>query len=392
MVRPDDILIPPSTPWLKDRRAQRVCAAIEAGGHRVFFVGGCVRNALLDLADGDVDLATDAHPETVMRLATDAGLKTVPTGIAHGTITVVSQGKAYEVTTFRRDVATDGRRAVVVFSEDIAEDARRRDFTMNALYATPLGRVVDPLGGVADLLARRVRFIDDPTARIREDYLRILRFFRFSAVYGRAEDGFDSDALAAIAGNLAGLETLSAERIGQEMKKLLAAPDPAPALAAMRQTGVLPVILPGATDRWIGPLVHLEAETGTERDWRTRLALLGGEGAADRLRLSRQEAWQIDLLRSKGMVGPPLGELAYRHGAQTARQVALMRGAVTDEAPDIAELNTLAMAENARFPVTAADLMPAYEGPALGRRLAELEQVWIDAGFAPDRDALLRKS
>ena len=232
--------------WLSAPGTQAVLGMLTDAGHAAYAVGGCVRNALIGKAVEDVDIATDARPQTVMALAEAAGLKPVPTGIDHGTVTVVADGTGYEVTTFRADVETDGRHATVRFSDDVKEDARRRDFTMNALYADASGAVRDPVGGLDDLKAHHVRFIDDPAARIREDYLRILRFFRFNAWYGRAKGGFDREALAAIADNLDGLETLSRERVGAEMIKLLSAPDPTRAVAAMDKAGVLLRILPGA--------------------------------------------------------------------------------------------------------------------------------------------------
>ena len=200
--------------WIKDQAAQKVCAMLTDAGKQAWFVGGCVRNALLGAPVSDLDISTDARPEEVIALAAAAGLKPVPTGIDHGTVTVVVDRHPFEVTTFRRDVETDGRRAVVAFADTMEEDASRRDFTMNALYAAPDGTVVDPLGGLPDLEARRVRFIGDPHDRIREDYLRILRFFRFHAWYG--SDGLDRDGYAACAELSDGLENLSKERVGQE--------------------------------------------------------------------------------------------------------------------------------------------------------------------------------
>lgn len=389
MDRSNDILIPSGTGWLNDPNAQAVCAAIQAGGFDIYFVGGCVRNALLGQPESDVDMSTNAVPEMVLTLARDAGLRAIPTGMDHGTITVVAGGSAFEITTFRRDVATDGRRAVVAFSDDIVDDAKRRDFTMNALYSTPDGRVVDPLGGLPDLLSQRVRFIENPSARIQEDYLRILRFFRFSAHYAASNQGFDADTLAEIADNTAGLETLSAERIGREIRKLLAAVDPAPAVAAMRQIGVLTAILPGSDDQWLAPLIHLEGACNISADWRTRLAVLGGQDVVDRLRLSRVDARQHALCADIGFVGPSLVEVAYRHGADIAQQVLLMRYAFAGEMPDLSLLETISDASRAHFPIAATDLMPAYQGPALGARLTALERRWIDSGFKLTRDDLL---
>ncbi|WP_339821973.1 CCA tRNA nucleotidyltransferase [Sulfitobacter dubius] len=382
-------MIPTDTRWLHDEDAQRVCRVVQDGGHRIYFVGGCVRDALLGLPDSDVDLSTDATPETVIALAKSAGVKAVPTGIDHGTVTLVSGGKPFEITTFRRDVETDGRRAVVAFSTDITEDARRRDFTMNALYATPDGQVLDPLGGLPDLRAKRLRFIEDAGQRIREDYLRTLRYFRFMAWYGDPEAGPEPDALDAIASNLDGLETLSAERVGQEFKKLLRAPDPAPALALMRQTGVLPVLLPGSDDRWISMLVHFEQALGLAPDWPVRLAALGGEGVAGRLRLSRVEAKRLALFQEQGFAGLPLSELAYRHGVEVARGAALLRACLAEKLPESAVLETITRAASARFPVTAKDLMPKFKGPELGYEIARLEQIWIASDFSLSRAELL---
>ena len=385
-------MIPASTRWLQDEDAQRVCRVVRDGGHRIYFVGGCVRDALLGLRDSDVDLSTDATPETVMTLAKAAGVKAVPTGIDHGTVTLVSGGKPFEITTFRRDVETDGRRAVVAFSTDITEDARRRDFTMNALYATPDGQVLDPLGWMPDLRAKRLRFIEDAGQRIREDYLRTLRYFRFMAWYGDPEAGPEPDALDAIASNLDGLETLSAERVGQEFKKLLRAPDPAPALALMRQTGVLPVLLPGSDDRWISMLVHFEQALGLAPDWPVRLAALGGEGVAGRLRLSRAEAKRLVLFQEQGFAGLPLPELAYRHGVEVARGAALLRACLAEKLPESAVLETITRAASARFPVTAKDLMPKFKGPELGCEIARVEQIWIASDFSLSRAELLSEA
>ena len=382
-------MIPAATSWLTDPAARAVCDAVSGAGHAIYFVGGCVRNALLTLPDSDVDLATNALPEEVIACTEAAGLKAVPTGIDHGTITVISNGSPFEVTTFRKDVETDGRRAVVAFSDNIEDDARRRDFTMNALYATPEGKLVDPLGGYADLMARRVRFIDDAQARVREDYLRILRFFRFSAWYANPYEGFDADTLAAIATNLVGLETLSAERVGQEMTKLLAAPDPAPAVATMAQIGVLHLLLPGSDPRNLAPLVHVEQQTGATPDWITRLAVIGGTDARDRLRLSNADARRLDLLREQGFAAAPLAEVAYRHGEDAAKRVMLLRAVMAETLPAHGQETLIAQASKARFPVAATDLMPDLKGPALGAKLKKLEQRWIDSGFALTRKDLL---
>ena len=375
--------------WIARPETRAVMTMLEGGGHRALFVGGCVRNALLGVPVTDIDIATDALPERVTTLAKAAGLHPVPTGVDHGTVTVVSQGVPHEVTTFRKDIETDGRRAVVAFSTEVADDAKRRDFTMNALYATAGGDLIDPLGGLADLRARLVRFVGNATDRIREDYLRILRFFRFHAWYANAEDGYDPDELAAIGANLAGLETLSKERVGAEMLKLLAAPDPAPSVAVMAQAGVLACVLPGATPEFLAPLVHLEDGVDVEDDAIRRLAALGGDTVADRLRLSKAQVKRLTLLRSgiAGVEGP--AELAYRHGAAMARDLLILRRAVAGQ-PFPADMETrIAHGAAAVFPVSSADLRPDFEGSALGRKLKDLEDRWIASGFVLDRDDLL---
>ena len=379
---------PTDAPWLTTPSARAVCDAIADGDHQVYFVGGCVRNALLGAPVSDVDMATSATPDEVIALAKSAGLKPVPTGIEHGTITVVSGGVGYEVTTFRRDVQTDGRRAVVAFSTDMHDDARRRDFTMNALYAERDGTVVDPLGGMDDLRARRVRFIEDADLRIREDYLRALRYFRFHAWYGDTSQGLDADALAAIASNIGGLKTLSAERVGAEIRKLLGAPDPSTALAAMAQTGVLGTILPAADIRFVLLMIHSEAALGLAPDWLGRLVALGGENVSDRVRLSKADRKRYGVIYGASYDGNTLLETAFYHGAKVATQAYLLRNALSEAVPDVACLTELRMAEAQVFPVTARDLMPEFAGPELGARLAKLKSAWIASRFQLNKDDL----
>ncbi|WIY26842.1 CCA tRNA nucleotidyltransferase [Parasedimentitalea psychrophila] len=376
-------------PWLKDAATQAVCDAITAEGALLLFVGGSVRNALMGVAVSDLDLATDAHPETVMKLAKQAGLKVIPTGIDHGTVTVISGGIPFEITTFRKDVATDGRRATVAFASDIADDAARRDFTMNAIYARPDGRVVDPLGGMADLETRRVRFIGTAQNRIREDYLRSLRYFRFHAWYGDPEAGFDPEALAAIAANLEGLGQLSRERVGAEMLKLLAAEDPAPSVAAMRQSGVLQELLPGSDDRALAPLVHFEA--GLIANPIRRLAALGGPDMGGHLRLSKAQMVSWTTLRAQAVATTGAAELGYRLGEAQARDVLLLRAALLEQPLNVNLETDIARGAAAKFPLSARDLMPEITGKALGDTLKRLEADWIASAFTLTRDGLLAK-
>ncbi|KEJ90671.1 CCA tRNA nucleotidyltransferase [Sulfitobacter donghicola] len=377
-------------PWLNVPSARAVCDAILAGGHQVYYVGGCVRNALLGEPMSDVDMATSATPDQVIALTKAANLKPVPTGIDHGTITVVSDGVGYEVTTFRRDVETDGRRAVVAFSTDILDDARRRDFTMNALYADRDGAVIDPLGGLDDLRMRRVRFIENAEQRIREDYLRTLRYFRFHAWYGDTSEGLDADALAAIGSNLSGLETLSAERVGTEIKKLLAADDPSTALAAMAQTGVLGTILSGADPKLTMLMIHGATHVNVTPDWIGRLVSMGGADVPSRLRLSNAEKKKYETIYHAAYDGPSLLGVAYEHGSEIAVQAHLIQSAIAETLPNPSYVQALIKAAEQVFPISASDLMPQYQGAALGACLAELKAAWISSAFEMQKAELLK--
>ena len=310
-------------PWLTAAATRKVMAALEAeGGPDVArFVGGCVRNSLMGRAVDDVDIATRLEPQAVMAALKTAGLKALPTGLDHGTVTAVAEAQPFEVTTLRRDVTTDGRRATVAFTTDWAEDAGRRDFRINALYADGEGRVFDPTGhGLADIAARRGAFVGDAGRRIREDRLRILRFFRFHAWYGAGDP--DAAGLAACVEEAGGLGELSAERVSKELLKLLAAPNPVPTVEVMAHTGVLARLLPEA-----GTLEALRAMVAVTDDPLLRLSsLLPGSAealdvAARGLRLSNRE-----MARLQGLIGPELDletledrqvrALVYREGRQ----------------------------------------------------------------------------
>ncbi|MFZ7091027.1 CCA tRNA nucleotidyltransferase [Primorskyibacter sp. 2E233] len=374
--------------WLEAKGTQQVMAMLEDAGFEVYAVGGCVRNALLGVPVSDVDISTSARPETVMELAQSAGLRAVPTGIDHGTVTVVADGDGYEVTTYRADVETDGRRAVVRFADNIHEDAVRRDFTMNAIYADRRGEIVDPLGGLPDLEARKLRFIQDAETRIREDYLRILRFFRFSAWYGDPAEGFDPEALAAIASNIDGLDQLSRERVGVELRKLFSAPDPLMAVAVMEKTGVLGHVMPGAATKPLGPLLFHETALGLAPDPLRRMAVMGYfDGNA--LRLSKHDQRQFAQYQRLISTDAGLAEIAWREGAEMATDICVLRAASLEMPVNAEALEQIDQGAKAQFPVTAQDLMPAHQGADLGEALRRLQSLWIASGFALDKQALL---
>jgi poly(A) polymerase len=375
--------------WLTNPQAQAACRMLTDAGYQALFVGGCVRNELLGAPITDIDLSTDAEPEMVIALAKKAGFKPVPTGIEHGTVTVVVEHHPFEITTFRKDIETDGRRAVVAYAKTAEEDAHRRDFTMNALFARPDGIIIDPLGGLADLTERRVRFIDDPEERIREDYLRILRFFRFHAWYGNPAAGLDADGLSAVSANLDGIETLSRERVGQELLKLLSAPDPGPSLAAMEACGVLARVLPGASATLLPVLIHLEDEAGAAPDAIRRLACIGGSNHQEQLRLSRKDTRRLTMLRDNSGKDTEPEELSYRLGYTGALDVILLNSASFENHLPANLAQMLELGAEARFPVKPRDLMPAFKGAALGERLKLLEKRWIESGFTLTRAELL---
>lgn len=376
-------------PVFRDPGLQRVLSLLEDSGQVALLVGGSVRNGLLGAPVTDFDVATDALPQRVIDLAGTAGIKAVPTGIDHGTVTLVADHTPVEVTTFRRDVATDGRRAVVAFSTDVAEDAARRDFTMNALYARADGTIVDPLGGLPDLWARRVRFIGRAEDRIHEDYLRILRFFRFHAWYGDPEAGFDPDEVAACADGIDGLAQLSRERVGHEMKKLLSARDPAIAVAILDRIGGLAVLLPGAQSGPLAPLVHLEGTLDMAPEPLRRLAALGAQDAGGDLRLSKADARRATLLSDLARNGMGPAEMGYRHGAQDGWDAMVIRAALTGQPVDRDIHGHVLRGAAAEFPIQAADLMDRFKGGDLGAALSRAEAAWIASGFALDRADLL---
>lgn len=375
--------------WLKNPTTQAICKALEDQGQTALFVGGCVRNALFGEPVGDIDISTSAHPQDTMTICTAAGFQAIPTGIDHGTVTIVGDGIPHEITTYRKDVETDGRRAVVAFAETIEEDALRRDFTMNALYADRSGDVFDPLNGIDDLYARRIRFIQDATQRIREDYLRTLRFFRFNAWYGDPENGYDPDALSAIADNLDGLTSLSKERITAEMLKLLSAPNPASALAVMRSTGVLNTLLPAADDRHIGLLCHFEEDTQTAPDPIRRLAMLCPNIEKHLLRLANAQQKILATFDTAITEMTPTHEISYRYGAALARDVVLMRAALFEMPPRTQDFADAELGQSQQFPVSSQDLIPAYQGRALGQRLKQLETAWIKSKFSLSQNDLI---
>jgi poly(A) polymerase len=394
--------------WLTRAETRAVFAALAQQGIAARAVGGAVRNALLSRPVTDIDLATPARPEEVMAAARAAGLVAIPTGLAHGTVTIVANSVPYEVTTLREDVETHGRHATVAFTDDWSADARRRDFTINALYCSAEGEVFDPLDAYPDLAQRRVRFIGEARARIREDYLRILRFFRLTADYG--EGAPDAEGLAACVAERAGLGQLSAERVRQEMVRLLVAARGPELVHAMLGYGLITLVLPAAPRPAIlDRVAALEAALGLVPDAMLRLAALAVEvpedadRLRDRLRLSNDEHARLARAASHAPdLGPKAPERVakacfYADGEAGYRERVLMAWARSAD-PPVSEdwRERLALPERwqpPRFPLGGADVMalglPA--GPRVGELLRALEAWWIAGDFTADEVALRAK-
>ncbi len=375
--------------WMDDPPVQALLAALASGGIAARFVGGCVRDTVLGRPVGEIDIAVDKPPETVMRALEAADLKVVPTGLKHGTVTAIVKGKPFELTTLRRDVLTDGRRAVVAFTDDWRIDAERRDFTFNAMYAEPDGTIWDPFDGRADLFAGRVRFIGDPDQRIAEDRLRVLRFFRFHAWFGKPP--LDSAGFDACRRNAGALSSLSAERVAKELLRLLAAPAPTDALAAMAEAGAL--------DHWLpeyAGAARLKALIAREReaalDALRRLAAIVSPPAtavAKRLKLSTQQSLRLQLMLEPAAPG----DLSNRRAALYRLGTSLFIDRVLLEGPDDWRA-ALALARTwtpPELPIGGADALALglKPGPKVGELLEAVERWWIAGDFSADRAACL---
>ncbi|NBW75062.1 MAG: CCA tRNA nucleotidyltransferase [Sphingomonadaceae bacterium] len=368
----------PATDWTRREDLAVLVAALGTGNAR--YVGGAVRDTLLGMPVKDVDIATPLEPQVVMRRLKEAAIQVVPTGIDHGTVTAVLPKGPVEITTLRHDVSTDGRRATVAFASDWQDDAARRDFTINALYADPAtGQIFDWFGGLDDLAARRVRFIGDPHQRIREDHLRILRYFRFQARFGSMPaDAPSESACAELAATLKGL---SRERIGMEMMNLLSLSDPAPTIARMAELGVLEVVLPEADVAPLAALVAQEARQQIVPDPLRRLAALLpadvqlAEAIASRFRLSGAQKKRLALAAARDGSSIAARPLAYRVGREAALDRLLIDGI------DVAPLTGWTIPE---FPLKGGEIVARgiKAGPEVARVMRSVESGWIAAGFA----------
>jgi poly(A) polymerase len=400
----NDVRVLHDAPWLTSGAAARVLALLNGSGEEARVIGGAVRNALMRLPIGDIDIATTALPDEVIRRAEAAQIKVVPTGIAHGTVTLVVDGQPFEITTLREDVETFGRKATVAFGRDWVRDAERRDFTMNGLSVSSDGVVHDHVGGLEDIAARRVRFIGDPDRRISEDYLRILRFFRIHAMYGAGEPE-RAGLLACIRGR-AGIAGLSSERVRMEVLKLLVADGALAAVRAMADGGLLLRIFGGVA--YTGPLAAMiaaEATLGRAPDTILRLGALGvavtedAKRLAARLRLTNGETRALDSMghrwwRLRGMDESTARRRLYRLGEERYRNRVMLAWARAGSSIDPAPwkmLVTLPERWSApKFPLKAADFIARgiARGPALGQVIALAEDAWLALDFPLEPDAV----
>ena len=400
------VLNPKSHPWMRNSNLTKLFEAFPKDSLR--FVGGCVRNSILGVDVGDVDLATTLIPEGVTKVLKSSGIKYVPTGIDHGTVTAVLNGLPYEITSLRKDVETDGRRAVVTFTQDWTEDAQRRDLTMNALYADYEGTIYDPTGqGLEGIESLKFRFVGDADSRIKEDYLRILRFFRFLAHYGGAAK-VDASALKACRENKLGLKKLSAERVWSELKKTLSASDPSRAFHIMLTNDILETILREASNvDGLMRLVNLEARENVKPDPLLRIMAMSAREPLQmallckRLKMSNKEAARLRQWSDSSISLDPYAEnkeqlkSIYLGGKQAVMDRCRLRAAGEDDA--ILSTRWMSLANLAKnwtapeFPLTGKDLKAAgvEAGPKMGKILEALKALWVRSGFTADRDKLL---
>lgn len=397
---------PEDFPWMQTNDVQALFDAFPKDTLR--FVGGCVRNALMGAKVGDIDLATQLEPHDVESALKAARIKYVPTGIEHGTITAVLGGKPFEITSLRKDVETDGRRAVVAFTQDWAQDAQRRDLTMNALYADLEGKVFDPTGqGLDDLKAMKFRFVGEADMRIKEDYLRILRYFRFLAWYG-GKAKVDASALKACRENRSGLKKLSAERVWSEIKKILSAPDPSRAVGIMLTNEILETILREASNaEGLTRLVKLEARDNITPDPLLRLMAMGAREPLQmallckRLKMSGKETLRLRAWADSSVALDPHADnkeqlrSIYLAGKQVVMDRCHIRAAGEDDAIISSRWMSLSALANSwtppEFPVSGKDMKAAgvKQGPQMGKMLEALKALWIRSGFTADREKLL---
>jgi poly(A) polymerase len=377
-----------SADWLSKPSTQLVMQILLSGGHQAFFVGGCVRNTLFGFNATDIDISTNATPKRVMELMNKAGLKTIPTGIDYGTVTVVADKQNYEITTFRKDIETDGRRAKVKFSGSVFEDAKRRDFTINAIYSEQDGTILDPLNIIADITDKRIKFIGDPYSRIKEDYLRILRFFRFLALYGREDESYKKE-IAAINDLRDGLDRISVERKSDEILKLFAAPNPKYSVFLMETADINSKIFDNYDCDSLDNLKKLEDRLEVSPSATRRLAAFTNDNLKSLLRFSNKIAKAHKVLREEAISKKDAAELSYRYNDRVALDITLVRSSLNNTEFNDSVFSRIELGSAAKFPIKSVDLVEYFSGRKLGEMLSCLEQKWIESDFTLNKETLM---
>ena len=375
--------------WIKNKVTQNILKIFEGADHNAYLVGGCIRNSILNIPVTDIDISTDATPQQTVDLFNRENFKVAPTGFSHGTVTVISEGIPYQITTMRSDQNTDGRHADVVFSDDIKKDAERRDFTINALYADSTGKIINPIGGLEDFNPLAIKFIGDPNNRIQEDYLRILRFFRFHAQFSELVTQFDKVALDAIKKNQDGLKKLSKERIWSELKKILSTSNPARSLYKMSQLGILEIILENKNVHNIKRFNLIEKKMGLEPEPIRRLVAITENTEDTFLNLSRKEAKKFSLLKGLLKKKHDPAELVYQFNREIAQSVLAIYTFYKGEKLKLSDIKKIEKACLFPCPITGAQISKYMDGATVGIKIKEAQRVWINSNFKSDEAKIL---
>lgn len=380
------------TKWLRNPSAQKLSKLYKSFGYQVLFVGGCVRNTILKMPVTDIDLATDAQPEEIIKIAKENNIRFVPTGLAHGTITLIIDNKNYQITTFRTDFDHDGRYAKVEFTESLLLDASRRDLTINALYCNHVGEVIDQLNGLDDIKKQKIKFIGNPNERIKEDNLRILRFFRFQAIYGNKNLEIDSIALEACHNHKSKLAALSKERITSELRKILSAPNPLEVIIKMNETGVLNELFQNVSIDSLEAYLKTEEKFKININWLGRLLSLQVTQEEESLKLTRCEFKFLKQTKSAIENQIHVLEFSYYNGVENGKIYSILQNFRHNIILSKNLLNQINSLATKKFPITAKDLMPEIRGKKLGEALRSLEDRWIKSNFTLSKKDLLAEA
>jgi len=375
--------------WLNQASAQCLSKAFKNYGYQALFVGGCVRNSILKVPVTDIDMATDALPETIIKISKENNFKFILTGLTHGTITIIIDKIAYQITTFRNDITNDGRHAKVEFTTSLLLDASRRDLTINAIYCDSYGKIIDPLNVLEDLNNRVIKFIGDPNKRIAEDYLRILRFFRFQAIYGNEMLEINVPALAACREHKSKLVKLSKERITSELRKLFLSNNPTRTIIKMTDTGILNQLFKNCSINSFISYIEAEKKYKIKINWIGRLLSLQGSNIEEVLTLTRQELKMIKYTKKAIGQNVPIFEFSYYNGIEYGIMYLLLQHGMKKTTVNKILINKVSSIVTRKFPVTAKDLMPKLKGKKLGDELKKLESQWIKSDFTLNKNQLL---